>query len=104
MRLSFISAPSYDPTSHYTATVNEDRLRPALSESLEADVCVIGGGFTGVTAALELAEKGFSVVLCEEKRIGWGASGRNGEQLHSGQRRDQHWLETHVGKDEARFF
>ena len=99
-----MSVPPYDPASYYTATVNDDRPRPALTESLTADVCIIGAGFTGMSAALHLAEKGFSVVVCEEKRIGWGASGRNGGQLHSGQRRDQHWLEAHVGKTEARVF
>ncbi|PTW62424.1 gamma-glutamylputrescine oxidase [Breoghania corrubedonensis] len=99
-----MSVPPYDPACYYTATINDDRPRPVLAERLTADVCVIGGGFTGVSAALHLAEQGFSVILCEEKRIGWGASGRNGGQLHSGQRRDQHWLESHVGKAQARLF
>ncbi len=99
-----MTVPAYDPTSYYTATINDDRPRPVLTESLTADVCIVGGGFTGVSAALHLAEQGLSVVLCEEKRIGWGASGRNGGQLHSGQRRDQQWLINHVGKTQARVF
>ncbi len=58
--------------------------RPALEGEVTADVCVLGGGFTGVSAALNLAERGFEVVLLEAERIGWGASGRNGGQICSG--------------------
>jgi gamma-glutamylputrescine oxidase len=57
---------------------------PALNGDLVADVCVIGGGFTGVNTAIELAQRGLSVVLLEARRIGWGASGRNGGQLIRG--------------------
>lgn len=49
-----------------------------------ADVCVVGGGFSGLNTALELAERGFSVVLLEARKVGWGASGRNGGQLIRG--------------------
>ena len=63
----------------------------------EADVCVIGGGYTGLSAALHLAEAGMRVVLLEAQRVGWGASGRNGGQVGSGQRRDQDWLEARFG-------
>lgn len=90
-------APSY-----YAATAHPSPERPALAGSEEADVCVIGGGFTGLSAALHLAEKGMSVILVEANRVGWGASGRNGGQLHSGQRRDQDWIETTVGLDDAK--
>ncbi|MDQ0315246.1 NAD(P)/FAD-dependent oxidoreductase [Amorphus orientalis] len=74
---------------------------PELSESSRADVCVVGGGFTGLSTALHLARTGRSVVLLEAQRIGYGATGRNGGQLHSGQRRDQVWLEDKVGRDDA---
>ncbi|WP_369821097.1 NAD(P)/FAD-dependent oxidoreductase, partial [Oleiphilus sp. HI0067] len=57
---------------------------PSLTKSLDTQVCVIGGGFSGVNTALELAERGFKVVLLEAYRIGWGASGRNGGQLIQG--------------------
>jgi gamma-glutamylputrescine oxidase len=67
-----------------------------------ADVCVVGGGYTGLSAALHLAEAGFSVALVEAQRVGWGASGRNGGQVGSGQRRDQAWLEARFGSGRAR--
>ncbi len=88
--------------SLYAATADAGLSFPPLSESVRADVAIVGGGFTGLSAALHLAEAGVDVVLVEENRIGWGASGRNGGQLHSGQRRDQDWLEAHLGMDAAR--
>ena len=57
---------------------------PELSGELDADVCVIGGGFTGLNTAINLADAGYKVVLLEANRIGWGASGRNGGQLIRG--------------------
>ena len=88
--------------SYYAATAKGDGRRPSLNSNERADVCVIGGGFTGISTALHLAERGYSVILLEAERLGWGASGRNGGQLHSGQRRDQGWLEARVGQDHAR--
>jgi gamma-glutamylputrescine oxidase len=66
--------------SYYEASVTRPPPAPPLAESVTADVCVIGGGYGGVSAAVELAERGYSVVLLEAQRIGWGASGRNGGQ------------------------
>jgi gamma-glutamylputrescine oxidase len=66
--------------SYYEHTVTRPPPRPPLSHRLQADVCVVGGGYAGVSAALELAQRGFRVVLLEAQRIGWGASGRNGGQ------------------------
>ncbi len=57
---------------------------PRLEERLLADVCIVGGGFTGIASALELAERGRRVVVLEAQQIGWGASGRNGGQLIRG--------------------
>ena len=74
---------------------------PPLDGDTKAHVAIIGGGFTGLSAALHLAEAGIDVVLIEAETIGWGASGRNGGQLHSGQRRDQDWLERHLGRPAA---
>jgi gamma-glutamylputrescine oxidase len=90
-------APSY-----YAATAHPQPDCPALKGRREADVCVVGGGFTGVQAALELAERGFSVVLLEARRIGWGASGRNGGQICSGLSADMSKVEKWVGLDDAR--
>ncbi|UVL08958.1 FAD-binding oxidoreductase [Pseudomonas rhodesiae] len=57
---------------------------PALKGEVTADVCVVGGGFSGLNTALELADRGFSVVLLEARKVAWGASGRNGGQLIRG--------------------
>jgi gamma-glutamylputrescine oxidase len=71
-------------SSYYAATANERTEYPALTGSKSVDVCVVGGGFTGVSTALDLAERGYSVALVEANRIGWGASGRNGGHLING--------------------
>ncbi len=70
--------------SWYAATVKETADYPVLEGEVLADVCVVGAGFTGVATALTLAEKGYSVVIVEANRVGWGASGRNGGQLING--------------------
>src|SRR5262249_51528501 len=62
----------------------------------------IGAGFTGLMAALELAERGHRAVILEAGLMADGASGRSGGQLGSGQRRHQRWLETHYGRERAR--
>lgn len=90
------------PKSWYAASTTPLAPYPALTGDVRADVCVIGGGFTGLSAALHLAERGYDVVLLEAHRVGFGASGRNGGQLGSGQRADQHTLERMVGLDDAR--
>lgn len=70
--------------SYYAASANDRTRRNPLTRDIEADVCIIGGGFTGVATALSLAERGREVVLLEGARIGWGASGRNGGQVLPG--------------------
>ena len=70
--------------SYYAATANTITDFPVLRGAHSADVCVVGGGFTGVSTALSLAERGYSVALVEGNRISWGASGRNGGQIISG--------------------
>tara|TARA_R110000822_G_scaffold49716_13_gene130273 strand:- start:1373 stop:2674 length:1302 start_codon:yes stop_codon:yes gene_type:complete len=70
--------------SWYVATSNIRLNCPPLAGAIEADVCVVGGGYSGVNTAIELAERGLSVVLLEASQIGWGASGRNGGQLIRG--------------------
>lgn len=93
--------PGAWPRSWYAATADLPLPHPALEGEVRADVCIVGGGYTGLSAALHLAEAGLDVVLLEANRVGWGASGRNGGQLGSGQRRDQAWLERVVGREEA---
>ncbi len=70
-------------------------------ESL-TDVCVIGGGYTGLSTAIHLRKRGFDVTLLEANSIGWGASGRNGGHVGTGQRADQHDLEKWVGNSAAK--
>lgn len=66
--------------SYYEASVTRPAASPSLAGRITADVCVVGGGYAGVSAALELAERGYSVALLEAHSVGWGASGRNGGQ------------------------
>jgi gamma-glutamylputrescine oxidase len=89
------------PPSYYAATATPFAAQPTLQGEVQADVCIIGGGYTGLSAALQLAEQGYSVVLLEAHRLGFGASGRNGGQVGSGQRQDQDWLEAAAGKTAA---
>lgn len=70
--------------SYYAATVDDRTRYPKARGAIIADVCVVGGGFSGVAAALTMAERGYRVVLLEANRIGWGASGRNGGQMIAG--------------------
>ncbi len=70
--------------SYYAATVNEKTDYAPLAGSVNADVCVIGAGFTGISTALHLAERGYNVHVVEANRVGWGASGRNGGQMIGG--------------------
>ena len=88
--------------SYYAATAPAFPALPALAGDTRADVCVVGGGFTGLSAALHLARAGRKVVLLEQARIGWGASGRNGGQVHWGFRWDQTDLEAKLGMGDAR--
>jgi len=89
-------------SSWYYATARNLVDRPRLEERLQADVCVIGAGYTGLSAALTLVERGYSVVVLEAHRAGAGASGRNGGVLGMGQRKDQHELERWLGAETAR--
>ncbi len=73
-----------------------------MSEEIVADVCIVGGGYTGLSSALHLAEKGYDVVLVEANRVAWGASGRNGGHVGTGQRKDQNELEDALGRENAR--
>lgn len=92
------------PDSWYAATVDPLPEMPPVGGDRRADVCVVGAGFTGLSAALHLAEQGADVVVLDAHRVGWGASGRNGGQLGSGQRVDQVTLEQRLGPDIARTF
>ncbi|MBV4499987.1 NAD(P)/FAD-dependent oxidoreductase [Pseudomonas shirazensis] len=98
-----MSLESQHAASYYAATARSSAPYPALQEQLSADVCVVGGGLTGVNTALELAERGLSVILLEARRIGWGASGRNGGQLIRGIGHDVSGFARYVGQDGVRY-
>jgi len=85
--------------SYYAASAHSLAPFPTLDGDLVADVCVIGGGFTGVNTAIELAQRGLSVILLEARRMGWGASGRNGGQLIRGIGHDVSGFARHVGAE-----
>ncbi len=94
--------PGQYPPSWYAASAEPlPAFAPAMGD-IRADVCVIGGGYTGLSAALHLAGRGLSVVLLEAQRVGFGASGRNGGQVGSGQNLGQDELEPMLGRDVAR--
>jgi gamma-glutamylputrescine oxidase len=88
--------------SYYAATAPRGPGFPSLDGSAECDVAVVGGGLAGLSAALELAQRGFKVTLLEAKEVGWGASGRNGGQAIHGLACDQETIEAQLGLDDAK--
>ena len=90
------------PPSWYAASATPLPRQPALQGRIDADVCILGAGYTGLAAALELAEAGYKVVMLEAERIGWGASGRNGGQAIAGFGCGEARLEALVGFEDAR--
>lgn len=100
--LSVNDRPGEYPASYYAATATSLEPFPTAQGDLSCDVCVVGGGFMGLSTALHLAQRGYDVVLLEAQRVGFGASGRNGGQVGQGQRVDQDELETMVGQEQAR--
>ena len=92
--------PGHAP-SWYAHSANDKTVRPSLEGALEADICVIGAGFTGVSAALQLAENGYKVIVLEGERVGFGASGRNGGQIVNGYSRDLETIARRYGPDKA---
>ena len=94
--------PKEHTTSYYASSRNDTTLRPALSDNIDVDVCIIGAGFTGLSSALHLVESGYSVAVLEASRIGFGASGRNGGQLINSYSRDIDVIEKRYGSDVAK--
>ena len=89
------------PASYYAATASPMEPFPATTGAIDCDVCVVGGGYSGLSAALHLRQAGYDVVLLDARRVGFGASGRNGGQVGTGQRIGQDTLEGIVGHDKA---
>jgi gamma-glutamylputrescine oxidase len=90
------------PRSFWAATATASSEHPPFEGDRSCDVCVIGGGYTGLSTALHLAERGYEVVLLEAHRVGWGASGRNGGQLGSAHAKLQPELVERYGAETAR--
>ena len=90
-------APSY-----YAASATPAPARPPLQGACDADVCIVGAGYTGLSAGLFLAEAGFKVVVLEAAKVGWGASGRNGGQIVHSYSRDMDVIEARHGAEAAR--
>lgn len=88
--------------SYYAATAPRGTGHAPLQAALDCDVAVVGGGLAGLSAALELADRGYSVVLLEARQVGWGASGRNGGQALVGLACDQSVIEAQLGREAAR--
>jgi glycine/D-amino acid oxidase-like deaminating enzyme len=93
---------SQHAASYYAASANRQLAYPPLQGEMRADVCIVGGGFSGLNTAIELAQKGLSVILLEAHEIGWGASGRNGGQLIRGVGHGVEQFEAQLGAEGVR--
>lgn len=91
------------PGSYYAASRNPAPARPALAGERKVEVCIVGAGFTGLSAAIELAERGHEVLVLEAAKVGWGASGRNGGQIVNGLNASLATIEGRYGKETADF-
>lgn len=85
------------PQGFYAASAAPAPERPPLQHDMRVDVCVVGGGYSGLSAALHLASQGATTTVVEAQSVGFGASGRNGGQIHTGLRKDQAELERWLG-------
>ena len=107
MKLFYFSKkPTYgqhdnEKLNYYQCSSPKINIQNELQDNLKVDICVIGGGLTGISSALYLAKKGYKVAVLEARKIGWGASGRNGGQLGGGLRKEQKILEKKVGTNRA---
>ncbi|HUG61341.1 MAG TPA: FAD-binding oxidoreductase [Methylomirabilota bacterium] len=104
--MAFAFMPPHGGAPHapswYAASAGDAPRHPPLQGARRADVAIVGAGYTGLSAALTLAAAGRDVVVLEANKIGWGASGRNGGQIHPGQRRDPDWLAARLGEPATR--
>ncbi len=101
--MSFLSADrDLARHSYYAATAPRVQAFPVLEGRIDCDVAIVGGGLAGLSAAIELADRGYAVALVEAQQVGWGASGRNGGQALAGLACDSAEIESQLGLDEAR--
>lgn len=94
--------PGEYPASYHASVATPLDRFPSAEGPLKADICIVGAGYTGLSAALHLRQRGYDVVVLEAQRVGFGASGRNGGHVTSGQRIEQDELEAMMGKESAR--
>mgnify|MGYP000515995781 FL=1 len=97
------NANSAYPPSYYAASRNIIRQPEILEGTVEADICVVGAGYSGLSAAISLAEQGFKVVMVEAAEVGWGASGRNGGQVVNGLNASLGTIQRRYGQQTANF-
>ena len=97
------NASSAYPPSYYAASRNIIRQPQVLEGPVEADICVVGAGYSGLSAAISLAENGFKVVMVEAAEVGWGASGRNGGQIVNGLNASLGTIQRRYGQQTANF-
>ena len=88
--------------SYYVATAERGAAHPPLRSSIDCDVAIVGGGLAGLSAAIELADRGHAVVLLEARQVGWGASGRNGGQVIAGLACDPETIEAQLGLEASK--
>ncbi|MDA1324912.1 MAG: FAD-binding oxidoreductase [Proteobacteria bacterium] len=91
------------PGSYYAASANAARTPAILTGEATADICVVGAGYTGLSTAIHLAEKGYGVTIVEGARVGWGASGRNGGQVVNGLNAGLDSIERRYGSETGAF-
>ena len=91
-----------EKNSFYRSSVDDFNSQDHLSAEIATEICIVGGGLTAISSAINLREKGYSVAICEARKIGWGASGRNGGQLGIGMRKDQYTIEKKLGISHAK--
>ena len=99
---SYAGDGSY-PGSYYAASRNIIREPKILEGSVETDICVVGAGYSGLSTAIHLAERGYKVTVVEGAGVGWGASGRNGGQIVNGLNASLSTIKRRYGEDSARF-
>ena len=105
--MNFIKKKTYEQHDNEKGSFYKNSVKPfefgeSLENNLDIDICIIGGGLTGISSALNLAKQGYSVALCEARTLGWGASGRNGGQLGIAMRKDQFLIEKRLGFGHAK--
>ena len=96
--------PQSHTSSYYAASINQTTDYPQVEGKVRADVCVVGAGFTGISTALHLAERGYNVHVVEANKVGWGASGRNGGQMIGGISGDSKMASTLGSEGERRLW